>query len=293
MVRKRITQVFPFLLPIRRRQRKFCFYLGMALDGNTYSKTREDRPLSYEVFEISSPMINGQSGYDIEYQFNKVHNLKLAAGTIDHIVINPGETFSFYQLVRFADKHIPYKDGLTLIDGKIVGTYGGGLCQLSNMLFWMFLHTPLTIVERHGHAVQAIPPGAENLPQGTDAAVNEGWLDLKVRNDTLARYQVVITFDDDCMYGKVLTDHAPSLSYEVFNKEIAYFEKKGRVFQTVSVWQRMLDKKTSRIQERFLYNNTCQIGYRLPDNIKVSKKENENHEEEKGCGFIRRLLCRI
>lgn len=293
MARKRITQAFPFLLPIRQRQRKLFFYLGMRLDRNIYSKTREDRPLPYEVFETSSPMVNGKSGYDIEYQFNKVYNLKLAARTIDHIVISPGETFSFYQLVRFADKHIPYKDGLTLINGKIVGTYGGGLCQLSNMLFWMFLHIPLTIVERHGHAVQAIPPAAESFPQGIDAAVNEGWLDLKVRNDTKARYQIVITFDDDCMYGKVLTDHDPFISYEMFNKEITYYEQNGGVFQTAPVWQRILDKKTNRIQERFLYSNTCQIGYRLPDNIYIEKKENKNNGKEKDCSFIRRLFRRI
>lgn len=285
--------MLPFLLPIRRRQRKLFFYLGMALDDNIYSKTRESEPMPYEVFETFSPMINENSGYDIKYQFNKVHNLKLAARTIDHIVISPGETFSFYQLVRFADKHIPYKDGLTLINGKIVGTYGGGLCQLSNMLFWMFLHIPLTIVERHGHAVQAIPSPAEDLPQGTDAAVNEGWLDLKVRNDTKAKYQILITFDDGCMYGKILAEHVPSFSYEVFNKEVIYLEQNSMVFQTVSVWRRILDKKSNKVHERFLYDNTCQIGYRLPDNIQIVKKENKNNGKEKDCGFIRRLLCRI
>lgn len=72
-------------------------------------------------------MINENSGYDIKYQQNKVHNLKLAAATFHGLVIRPGQTFSFWRCARQADKKEPYKDGLILRDGKIVGEYGGGL----------------------------------------------------------------------------------------------------------------------------------------------------------------------
>lgn len=164
---------------------------------------------------------------------------------------------------------------------------------MSNMLFWLFLHTPFTIVERHAHAVQAFPPSGAGLPEGVDATVREGWLDLKVKNNTEKRYQVLITFDSDYMYGKILTDDTVSQSYEVFNRKIVYYEVNGKVFQTASVWRRVRDKKTSRVQEHFLYNNTCEIGYRLPDNIKIVQKEDKNNEQEKGCHFIRRLFARI
>lgn len=157
MKRKRLTQVFPFLLPIRKWQRKKLFYLEMLIDGNKYAKNKSEALLPNTVFETSSLMLNENSGFDMEYQINKVHNLKLAARIINKVIIEPNETFSFWQLVRWADHHEKYKDGLNLVDGKIVGSYGGGLCQLSNMLFWLFLHTPLTVVERHGHAVESFP----------------------------------------------------------------------------------------------------------------------------------------
>ena len=38
MARKRITQIFPFLLPLRVKQRKLFFYLKMRFDRNRYSK---------------------------------------------------------------------------------------------------------------------------------------------------------------------------------------------------------------------------------------------------------------
>lgn len=111
MSRKRLTQVFPWLLPLRRWQRKKLFYIKMRFDKNRYAGEILNSVLPYEAFTTSSLMINRKSGFDIKYQMNKVHNLKLAAKTVNGIVIRPGETFSFWQLVRYADKKERYKDG--------------------------------------------------------------------------------------------------------------------------------------------------------------------------------------
>ena len=115
MKRKRLTQVFPFLLPIRKWQRKKLFYLEMLIDGNKYAKNKSEALLPNTVFETSSLMLNENSGFDMKYQINKVHNLKLAARTINKVIIEPNETFSFWQLVRWADHHEKYKDGLNLV----------------------------------------------------------------------------------------------------------------------------------------------------------------------------------
>ncbi len=269
MPRKRITQIFPFLLPLRQKQRKISFYLGMRFDKNKYSKIVESKRLPYHLYTTDSLLLNKNSGFDMKYQFNKVHNLKLAAKTVSSIVIYPGETFSFWQLVRYADKHDPYKDGLILINGEIIGTYGGGLCQLSNMLFWMFLHTPLTILERHGHAVEAFPSTTEDLPQGTDATISEGWLDLKVKNNTDQQYQIEISFDELFMYGSIFTNSIATYSYEVFNRNNTYFKKGNKVFQKVSIYQKKTEIETNKTEDYWLYDHSCEIGYDLPENIEI------------------------
>ena len=112
------------------------------------------------------------------------------------------------------------------MDGKIIGSYGGGLCQLSNMLFWMFLHTPLTVIERHGHAVESFPSTTEDLPCGTDATINEGWLDLKVRNETENPFQIEISFDDSFMYGRILSEAPVNIDYRVYNSTVFYIKRK-------------------------------------------------------------------
>lgn len=272
MSRKRLTQVFPFLLPLRKWQRKKLFYLKMRLDGSRYAKKTTENLLPNTVFETSSLMLNENSGFDMKYQINKVHNLKLAAKTINKVLIEPNDTFSFWQLVRWADRYEKYKDGLNLVNGKIVGSYGGGLCQLSNMLFWLFLHTPLTIVERHGHAALSFPSTTDDLPCGTDATINEGWLDLKVCNETDNTFQIVISFDDNFMYGRILSQNPVNIDYSVFNSSVSYIKRNEKIYQIASVCRSETDKKTCRQTEKNLYVNQCEIAYELPDSITIEEE---------------------
>lgn len=157
--------------------------------------------------------------------------------------------------------------------------------MLSDMLFLMFLHTPLTIVERHGHAVKSFPETTETiqalparmnvtetiqaLPAGTDAAVVEGWLDLKVRNDTDNTFQIELDFDDKYMYGRILSKEIVGTSYSVFNSSVSYKRQGGRIYQTACVRRTETDRNTGRRKELELYVNKCEIAYRLPDEIKV------------------------
>lgn len=203
--RKRLTQVFPFLRPLRTWQRKRLFYLKMLFDGNRYATEKSQTRLPNKVFEASSFMLNENSGIDMEYQINKIHNLKLAAKSINKIVIAPNDTFSFWQVARWADRHEKYKDGFHLVDGNVIVSYGGGLCQLSTMLFWLFLHTPMTVIEQHRHSVETFLSKNADLPYGIDAAIYEGWLDLKVRNDTDNTFQVEIRVDENTMHGCILS----------------------------------------------------------------------------------------
>lgn len=272
MARKRLTQIFPFLLPLRKWQRKLFFYWKMRLDKNRYAAEITDGLLPHEVFRTESLLLNENSGYDMQYQYNKVFNLQLAAKTVNRLVIRPGETFSFWMRVRNADQDEPYKDGLVLVDGKIVGAYGGGLCQISSLLFWMFLHTPLTIVERHGHAVESFPTTTEDLPSGTDATVTEGWLDLKVKNETDHPFQLEITFADGYMIGRILSDAELPCAYEIYNASVAYYRANGRIYQESSVDCRRTDKATGAVEDVHLYQTTSEIGYPLPDDTEIIDK---------------------
>ena len=261
MPRKLVTQLFPFQMPLRLWQRKKWYYLKMHFDVVRYTSRKE--PLfPYELAVDKSLLINEHTGADIKYQYNKVHNLRLASEAVSRVVIHPGETFSLWWLARHADKREPYKDGLCVHNGKLVAVYGGGLCQLSNMLFWLFLHTPLTIVERHMHKVKEFPNPSPDDPCGVDATILEGWLDLKVRNDTNHALQIVLSIDGAYYCGKILTKRQPEKRFVVTNKNLRYFQRDGKTFESVDVVRQTIDQNTNLVlAEEALYTNVCEIGY--------------------------------
>ena len=270
MARQRITQRFPFLLPVRQWERKKMFYLQMKLDQNIYSSSKESLILPYKIYETQSNMINENSGQDIQYQYNKVDNLKLLSNTINQIVIRPLETFSFWHLAKNASNYGEYKDGLVLKDGKIVAEKAGGLCQMSNVLFWAFLHTPLTIIERHPHLIEDFPSPDKDIPVGVDATINEGWQDLKVKNNTNQTFKIKISFDDRYLVIAIYADTPSDKEYSIYNKNISYQKIDNAVYQTAEVWRKEINIYTKEEKDFLLYTNKCEIGYPLDPLIQVS-----------------------
>lgn len=191
------------------------------------------------VFETSSLMLNENSGFDMKYQINKVHNLKLAAKTINKVIIEPKETFSFWQLVRWADQHEKYKDGLNLVNGKIVGSYGGGLCQLSNMLFWLF-YTRRLLLLNDTDTQLSLSVNNRRFTLRYWCNNQWGWLDLKIRNETDNTFQIEVSFDERFMYGRILSQNPVNTEYTVFNSSVSYIKQDGRLFQIAHVcrWKR-------------------------------------------------------
>lgn len=272
MPRKRITQMFPWLLPLRVRQRLFCFYSGMLLDGNSYAAKKTEDLLPFKLFESSCPLYNHNTGFDMVYQENKVFNLKIAAEALDKVIIGPGETFSFWKLARHADRYIPYKDGLVVINGELTTAPGGGICQMSNLLFWLFLHAPLTVLERHGHEIKDFPEPPSDAPIGVDATVAEGWLDLKVKNETDTAFQISIEFDDENITGRLLTDRDIGYIYEAVNNKPLYYSINDKIFEEVDLVRKTISKTTGKcVSEKLLYRNKCEIGYPLPAETEIER----------------------
>lgn len=270
MNRKRLTQMFPWLLPLRRFQKTTCTYLRMRFSRCRYASHKSDVLLPYTLFGDSSPLYNHETGFDMCYQENKVFNLKLAADTLHTILIRPGESFSFWWLVRKADKKIAYKDGLVVINGQLTTAPGGGLCQMSNLLFWLFLHTPLSISERHSHGIKDFPDPKEDALLGVDATVSEGWLDLQLSNNTEQTFQISLSFDESHILGSILTDKEPEISYQLANDKLAYYRRGEKVYEEVDVWRLAIDNNSKEeLSKELLYRNSCEIGYALPENIKI------------------------
>lgn len=273
-MRKRLTKIFPCLIPIRYKQRYFCFYLKMKLDKNKYASTIQEELLPFKVYETSWDVINNNSGYDLVYQKNKLHNVSQAIKCFDHVVISPNETFSFFQLFRKKSKHLSFRKALVLQDHKIVPVLGGGLCFLSNYLFYLFLHIPFDIIERHHHSVESIAPTDKMIPQGLDATIHQGWLDLKAINNTNITFQITFHLEEDKLVGTIYADQELDFDYSLMEENLKYVEKDNKVYLENDIYRIKTDKLTNTSFDlEKLYHNVTQITYFVdPDLIQRSDK---------------------
>ena len=143
---------------------------------------------------------------------------------------------------------------------------------MSNLLFGLFLRSPLEITERKGHGKKEFPDPGTDLA-GMDATVNEGWIDLKVTNNTSNTYQIRITFDDAHIYGFLRAARQPEFQYEIQSRGLKYLERKGHVYQTVIIYRQNIERETGVLRgERQLYENRCEIGYSLPPGVLAEKE---------------------
>ena len=106
----------------------------------------------------------------MQYQYNKITNLRLAAARrLDGVVLRSGGgRVQLLAADRTSLRRKGYLDGIVLSAGPPFRPgVGGGLCQMSNLIFWMTLHTPLTVVERYRHSYDVFPDCGRTQPFGT------------------------------------------------------------------------------------------------------------------------------
>ena len=167
------------------------------------------------VFEHKSMILRPLKDVDMYLQENKRTNLQLAIKHLDTIIIKPEETFSIWRLVGRPTKQKGYLEGLVLKQGLIGKDTGGGLCQLGNLLFWIFAHSPLTITERYRHGFDVFPDVKRTVPFGAGATLSYNHIDLQVKNETPNTFQLKLWLDDTHLNGKLLCNSRLTTAFKV------------------------------------------------------------------------------
>ena len=167
-----------------------------------WAKQRQTERLPYMLISHATPLYRHLRGEDQGLQENKVANLRLAVARLDGIVLYPGETFSYWRLIGKPTRRKGYRDGMVLFLGRIGSDVGGGLCQLSNLIFWMTLHTPLTVVERYRHSHDVFPDTNRTQPFGSGATCAYPHRDLMIRNDTEQPFQLCVQVGKQVLKGE-------------------------------------------------------------------------------------------
>jgi vancomycin resistance protein YoaR len=113
-----------------------------------------------------------------ESSSNRIHNVHLMADYIDGTVIQPGETFSFNDVVGPRTEQRGFLEGQMIIGSLVLPSIGGGVCQTATTLFNDAFELGLPILERTNHNLYLA-----HYPLGRDATVSWGGPDFQFKND--------------------------------------------------------------------------------------------------------------
>lgn len=271
---KPISSIHPVLYRFSVFIRRFRRSLVRRFDRVSYAEEKESSGFEAVAVRHESLLMRKLAGTDMELQRNKIESLRIACSLIDSVVIRPGEVFSFWHLVGKPSAGRGFPHGLQLSFGSLVSMEGGGLCQLSNLLHWMVLQTPMTVLERHRHSTDPFPDYKRTVPFGTGATVFYNYLDFTFRNDTSTAFQVCVSVGPDDLMGEIRSDRELSSEYSILEKGHRFEKRGGDVYRSNELWQVVKDPATGRIQkEKLLMQNDCRVLYDVSDDLLSPEEE--------------------
>jgi vancomycin resistance protein YoaR len=184
-----VASVIPGATGIRVTQDKLATQLGTDLLRPAVGTRTVAAPAAVETPAFSNeqantwlPKISRTSTFTTFFPPNPSRYANIATGSLqfDGVVIAPGQTFSFWELLGPVTVQRGYAFAGAIINNRSdENVIGGGLCQVSTTMFNALSKLGYDIVERHAHGYLI-----DRYPLGLDAAVFDPGVDFKWKNDT-------------------------------------------------------------------------------------------------------------
>ena len=191
---------------------------------------------------------------------NRNENLRLACSKLNGLILQPGETLSYNELLGKRTTEAGYKPAPAYSGTELVDEVGGGICQVSSTLYLSALFAELHIVERRNHGYPA-----SYIPLGLDATVNWGTTDLKLRNDYELPVKILAEASDGYVKVKIMgverRDYYVKMEYRVDDHPdyaAAFLCRYDR--ETDEQIYRVLDHTSIYLEEVW-----CEPGYAVSD----------------------------
>lgn len=232
------------------------------IKGKKFAKKIQKENLPYIWKGDTKVLLRELHGVDMQLQKNKVKNLELASKKIDGLIIKPGEEFSFWKLVGNANKRKGYLEGLIISNSEFKKGYGGGLCQLANMIHWLILHSPLEVTELHHHSDALFPDVRRRVPFGTGTSISYNALDYRFKNVTKYPVQLRVWLDETMLYGELRGMEELENKYKLVEED-SHYAKEDEIFYRNSKVYRIITNKITKdeIKKELILNNHSKVMY--------------------------------
>ncbi len=209
--------------------------------------------LPYTVYKQSSLIRRKLGDVDPALQDNKAVNLNLATPKVSGVIIKPNEIFSFWELVGSCSIKNGYKEGLMISNGSTSKGIGGGMCQFTNLIHWLVLHTPMRITEHHHHdGMDLFPDFGRQIPFGTGTSIVYNYLDYRFKNTTDITFQLITYTSEDYLHGEIRADKPLNCKYHIKVEDEFFSEEKTNVYRNGKVYRHCIDTKTGNLLSKEL-----------------------------------------
>ena len=216
------------------------------------AKTHQQEQLPVLISEYSCNLIKRAPGIDLTHQKNKAVNIELACNKINGIIIHPGEEFSFWQTVGKITKRKGYKEGRVIIANKLTAGIGGGLCNLSNAIHLLVLHSPLEVVEFHHHSDALGPDEGKRVPFSAGTSVSYNNVDYKFKNTSSQDVQLCVWCKDEKLYAQLRCEEEFPFTFDIIEEDHHFKKENDKFYRNSKIYKRTFDRENGEILEKEL-----------------------------------------
>ena len=243
--RKLFCELSPACYHISLRKEYLLRDIHDRFSGEIFARTRNTVPFSAVVKSHSSNALRRLEGVDMELQRNKLVNLRLASAQINGLVVQPGETFSFWKLVGEPSAKRGYLDGLVISAGKL----------------GLVLNSPLTVTELVHHSDALFPDSGRRVPFGTGTSVFYKNVDYRFKNTSDRPVQLLVWLDESALYGELRAQEPFPYIYRITEEDQGYIEEDGEFFRVSRVYRVTLDRERRIIRRELVLDNHSKVMY--------------------------------
>lgn len=264
MAHKRFSELSPLAYRIAVEKNILQRKVSDLFCNQHFARQRQHEPLPVLVCQHSSLIRRRLGNVNMQLQENKAVNLALAAPHVDGILIPPGETFSFWRLVGRDSKRRGFREGLTIANGHPSSGIGGGMCQFTNLIHWMVLHSALTISEHHHHdGLDLFPDFNRQIPFGTGTSIVYNYRDYRVTNNTQNTYQLLIHVTETHLCGELRALQQEPYTYHILCQDEHFTrESDGNVYRNGTVIRQTINPQTEQVvKSEIIRRNHARVMY--------------------------------
>ena len=275
MKRILFCEICPFAYRLSTEKEILKRHLQDTLHKTRFAHQRTQDSLPVVVYRHNSLIRRRLGNVNMQLQENKATNLALAVQHIDGLLIRPGETFSVWKQVGRTTQRKGYKEGLTIAKGQPSQGIGGGLCQLSNLIHWLVLHSDLTITEHHHHdGLDLFPDYGRQIPFGTGTSISYNYIDYRVRNDTANTYQLRLRVDGEYLCGELHAAETLPHTFHIHAENEYFSREQGVVYRNGQVYRDIIDRTTGQVLDsQLIRTNHARVMYECPPDLVIQEKE--------------------